>query len=217
MNKKRFSKIFSLLLILTFFTNLNVFAGELNTTEDETLKNIEVLTDNDTEFKTKAIFSTGREEIVTINKENGQVVVKEDDKKLAEYNIDEIITIENKDIYTENNKPRRVKRDAGSWYQVSSWPRTNVEADYKRVSAVVSGAMWLMKVPYPVAYEAIKYMYTSMTGKDLPTVFGYLAKKWEYSGFVYKDKYNSSNGKVVYHYWFNGVWKDYHAAYFKWS
>ncbi|MDT7927883.1 hypothetical protein, partial [Clostridium perfringens] len=103
MNKKRFPKFFSLLLILTFLTNLNVFATELNTTQDETLKNIEVITDNDTEFKTKAIFSTGREETVTINKENGQVLVKEDDKKLAEYNIDEIITIENKDTYTENN------------------------------------------------------------------------------------------------------------------
>ncbi|MBU5899078.1 hypothetical protein JVW24_18260, partial [Vibrio cholerae O1] len=61
MNKKRFPKFFSLLLILTFLTNLNVFATELNTTQDETLKNIEVITDNDTEFKTKAIFSTGRE------------------------------------------------------------------------------------------------------------------------------------------------------------
>ena len=217
MNKKRFSKILSLLLMLTFFTSLNVFAGELNTTQDETLKNIEVLTDNDTEFKTKAIFSNGREEIVTIDKESGQVLVKENEQKLAEYNIDEIFTTENDNIATENNKPRRMKRDAGHWYQVSSWPRTNVEADYKRVSAVVSGAMWVMKVPYPAAYEAIKYMYTSATGKDLPTVFGYLAKKWEYSGFVYKDHRNSSNGKVVYHYWFNGVWKDYHAAYFKWS
>ena len=61
MNKKRFPKFFSLLLILTFLTNLNVFATELNTTQDETLKNIEVITDNDTEFKTKAIFSTGRD------------------------------------------------------------------------------------------------------------------------------------------------------------
>ncbi|WP_322385489.1 hypothetical protein, partial [Clostridium perfringens] len=86
-----------------------------------------------------------------------------------------------------------------------------------RVSAVISGAMWLMQIPYPAAYEAIKYMYTAMTGQDLPTVFGYLSKKWEYSGFVYKDKHNSSNGKVVYHYWFNGVWKDYHAGYFTWS
>ena len=74
-----------------------------------------------------------------------------------------------------------------------------------------------MKVPYSVAYNAIKYMYQMATGKDLPTVFGYLAKKWEYSGFVYKDKHNSSNGKVVYHYWFDGVWKNYHAAYFTWS
>ncbi|WP_283697449.1 hypothetical protein [Clostridium perfringens] len=60
--------------------------------------------------------------------------------------------------------------------------------------------MWLMKVPYQAAYEVIKYMYTSMTGKDLPIVFGYLAKTLEYSRFVYKDKYNSSNGKVVCHY-----------------
>ncbi len=55
---------------------------------------------------------------MTINKENGQVLVKEDDKKLAEYNIDEIITIENKDTYTENNKPKKSKK--GCWKLVSS-------------------------------------------------------------------------------------------------
>ncbi|MHC9335897.1 hypothetical protein, partial [Clostridium perfringens] len=62
----------------------------------------------------------------------------EDDKIFAYYNIDEFITIENKYTYTENNKHRRVKRYAGSWYQVSSCPRTNVEADNKRVSEVIS-------------------------------------------------------------------------------
>ncbi|MGU9141313.1 hypothetical protein ACV3XK_16390, partial [Clostridium perfringens] len=177
-----------------------------------TLENIEILEDNETIFKTKAIFSSGRVEIVTINKINDKVLVEENNEKLAEYNANEIIKVTNE----ENNKIR-AKRDAGSWYQVSSWPRTNVEADYKRVSAVVSLAMIKMKVPYSVAYNAIKYMYQIATGKDLPTVFGYLAKKWEYSGFVYKDKYNSSNGKVVYHYWFDGVWRNYHAAYFTWS
>ncbi|WP_415338094.1 hypothetical protein, partial [Clostridium perfringens] len=205
-------KFFSLLLILTFSTGFKVFANENNSTSSETLENIEILEDNETIFKTKAIFSSGRVEIVTINKINDKVLVEENNEKLAEYNANEIIKVTNE----ENNKIR-VKRDAGSWYQVSSWPRTNVEADYKRVSAVVSLAMIKMKVPYSVAYNAIKYMYQIATGKDLPTVFGYLAKKWEYSGFVYKDKYNSSNGKVVYHYWFDGVWRNYHAAYFTWS
>ncbi|MGU9417033.1 hypothetical protein ACV31N_15575, partial [Clostridium perfringens] len=194
MNKKIFFKFFSLLLILTFSTGFKVFANENNSTSSETLENIEILEDNETIFKTKAIFSSGRVEIVTINKINDKVLVEENNEKLAEYNANEIIKVTNE----ENNKIR-VKRDAGSWYQVSSWPRTNVEADYKRVSAVVSLAMIKMKVPYSVAYNAIKYMYQIATGKDLPTVFGYLAKKWEYSGFVYKDKYNSSNGKVVYH------------------
>ncbi|EPY5822087.1 hypothetical protein ACXGPR_005598, partial [Escherichia coli] len=193
-------------------TGFKVFANENNSTSSETLENIEILEDNETIFKTKAIFSSGRVEIVTINKINDKVLVEENNEKLAEYNANEIIKVTNE----ENNKIR-VKRDAGSWYQVSSWPRTNVEADYKRVSAVVSLAMIKMKVPYSVAYNAIKYMYQIATGKDLPTVFGYLAKKWEYSGFVYKDKYNSSNGKVVYHYWFDGVWRNYHAAYFTWS
>ncbi|TPE14973.1 hypothetical protein FJM09_15400 [Clostridium perfringens] len=199
-------------MILTFSTGFKVFANENNSTSSETLENIEILEDNETIFKTKAIFSSGRVEIVTINKINDKVLVEENNEKLAEYNANEIIKVTNE----ENNKIR-VKRDAGSWYQVSSWPRTNVEADYKRVSAVVSLAMIKMKVPYSVAYNAIKYMYQIATGKDLPTVFGYLAKKWEYSGFVYKDKYNSSNGKVVYHYWFDGVWRNYHAAYFTWS
>ncbi|MFR9026217.1 MAG: hypothetical protein ACLVKD_15515 [Clostridium perfringens] len=212
MNKKIFFKFFSLLLILTFSTGFKVFANENNSTSSETLENIEILEDNETIFKTKAIFSSGRVEIVTINKINDKVLVEENNEKLAEYNANEIIKVTNED----NNKIR-AKRDAGSWYQVSSWPRTNVEADYKRVSAVVSLAMIKMKVPYSVAYNAIKYMYQIATGKDLPTVFGYLAKKWEYSGFVYKDKYNSSNGKVVYHYWFDGVWRNYHAAYFTWS
>ncbi|MGU9323808.1 hypothetical protein ACV30P_15555 [Clostridium perfringens] len=212
MNKKIFFKFFSLLLILTFSTGFKVFANENNSTSSETLENIEILEDNETIFKTKAIFSSGRVEIVTINKINDKVLVEENNEKLAEYNANEIIKVTNE----ENNKIR-VKRDAGSWYQVSSWPRTNVEADYKRVSAVVSLAMIKMKVPYSVAYNAIKYMYQIATGKDLPTVFGYLAKKWKYSGFVYKDKYNSSNGKVVYHYWFDGVWRNYHAAYFTWS
>ncbi|EPB9414749.1 hypothetical protein [Clostridium perfringens] len=212
MNKKIFFKFFSLLLILTFSTGFKVFAKENNNTYNETLENIEILEDNETIFKTKAIFSSGRVEIVTINKINDKVLVEENNEKLAEYNANEIIKVTNE----ENNKIR-AKRDAGSWYQVSSWPRTNVEADYKRVSAVVSLAMIKMKVPYSVAYNAIKYMYQIATGKDLPTVFGYLAKKWEYSGFVYKDKYNSSNGKVVYHYWFDGVWRNYHAAYFTWS
>lgn len=212
MNKKIFFKFFSLLLILTFSTGFKVFAKENNNTYNETLENIEILEDNETIFKTKAIFSSGRVEIVTINKINDKVLVEENNEKLAEYNANEIIKVTNED----NNKIR-AKRDAGSWYQVSSWPRTNVEADYKRVSAVVSLAMIKMKVPYSVAYNAIKYMYQIATGKDLPTVFGYLVKKWEYSGFVYKDKYNSSNGKVVYHYWFDGVWRNYHAAYFTWS
>ena len=212
MNKKIFFKFFSLLLILTFSTGFKVFAKENNSTYNETLENIEILEDNETIFKTKAIFSSGRVEIETINKINDKVLVEENNEKLAEYNANEIIKVTNE----ENNKIR-AKRDAGSWYQVSSWPRTNVEADYKRVSAVVSLAMIKMKVPYSVAYNAIKYMYQIATGKDLPTVFGYLAKKWEYSGFVYKDKYNSSNGKVVYHYWFDGVWRNYHAAYFTWS
>ncbi|ELC8349198.1 hypothetical protein QYB52_003169 [Clostridium perfringens] len=212
MNKKIFFKFFSLLLILTFSTGFKVFANENNSTSSETLENIEILEDNETIFKTKAIFSSGRVEIVTINKINDKVLVEENNEKLAEYNANEIIKVTN-----EDNNRIRAKRDAGSWYQVSSWPRTNVEADYKRVSAVVSLAMIKMKVPYSVAYNAIKYMYQIATGKDLPTVFGYLAKKWEYSGFVYKDKYNSSNGKVVYHYWFDGVWRNYHAAYFTWS
>ncbi|HFD2085224.1 hypothetical protein ACSXC5_17775 (plasmid) [Clostridium perfringens] len=211
MNKKIFFKFFSLLLVLTFSTGFKVFANENNSASSETLENIEILEDNETIFKTKAIFSSGRVEIVTINKINDKVLVEENNEKLAEYNANEIIKVTN-----EDNKIR-AKRDAGSWYQVSSWPRTNVEADYKRVSAVVSLAMIKMKVPYSVAYNAIKYMYQMATGKDLPTVFGYLAKKWEYSGFVYKDKHNSSNGKVVYHYWFDGVWKNYHAAYFTWS
>ncbi|MDK7629745.1 hypothetical protein ACSXC4_17270 (plasmid) [Clostridium perfringens] len=198
-------------MVLTFSTGFKVFANENNSASSETLENIEILEDNETIFKTKAIFSSGRVEIVTINKINDKVLVEENNEKLAEYNANEIIKVTN-----EDNKIR-AKRDAGSWYQVSSWPRTNVEADYKRVSAVVSLAMIKMKVPYSVAYNAIKYMYQMATGKDLPTVFGYLAKKWEYSGFVYKDKHNSSNGKVVYHYWFDGVWKNYHAAYFTWS
>lgn len=212
MNKKIFFKFFSLLLILTFSTSFKVFANENNNTSNESLENIEIIEDNESIFKTKAIFSSGRIEIVTINKLNDKVLVEENNEKLAEYNSNEIIKITN-----ENNNKIRTKRDNGNWYQVSSWPRTSLEADYKRVSAVVSLAMIKMKVPYSVAYNAIKYMYQIATGEDLPTVFGYLAKKWEYSGFVYKDKYNSSNGKVVYHYWFDGVWKDYHAAYFTWS
>lgn len=212
MNKKIFFKFFSLLLILTFSTSFKVFANENNNTSNESLENIEIIEDNENIFKTKAIFSSGRIEIVTINKLNDKVLVEENNEKLAEYNSNEIIKITN-----ENNNKIRTKRDNGNWYQVSSWPRTSLEADYKRVSAVVSLAMIKMKVPYSVAYNAIKYMYQIATGEDLPTVFGYLAKKWEYSGFVYKDKYNSSNGKVVYHYWFDGVWKDYHAAYFTWS
>ena len=212
MNKKIFFKFFSLLLILTFSTSFKVFANENNNTSNESLENIEIIEDNESIFKTKAIFSSGRIEIVTINKLNDKVLVEENNEKLAEYNSNEIIKITN-----ENNNKIRTKRDNGNWYQVSSWPRTSLEADYKRVSAVVSLAMIKMKVPYSVAYNAIKYMYQIATGEDLPTVFGYLAKKWEYSGFVYKDKHNSSNGKVVYHYWFDGVWKDYHAAYFTWS
>ncbi|MGU9423298.1 hypothetical protein ACV30Z_15625, partial [Clostridium perfringens] len=136
MNKKIFFKFFSLLLILTFSTGFKVFANENNSTSSETLENIEILEDNETIFKTKAIFSSGRVEIVTINKINDKVLVEENNEKLAEYNANEIIKVTNE----ENNKIR-VKRDAGSWYQVSSWPRTNVEADYKRVSAVVSLAM----------------------------------------------------------------------------
>ena len=133
MNKKIFFKFFSLLLILTFSTGFKVFANENNSTSSETLENIEILEDNETTFKTKAIFSSGRVEIVTINKINDKVLVEENNEKLAEYNANEIIKVTN-----EDNNRIRAKRDAGSWYQVSSWPRTNVEADYKRVSAVLS-------------------------------------------------------------------------------
>ncbi|MGU8435565.1 hypothetical protein ACV3RS_16645 [Clostridium perfringens] len=213
MNKKSFIKFFSLLLTITFFTTFKVFANEINNKlQNETFNKIEVIEDNKTTFKTKSTFSSGRIEIVTINKENNKVLVEENNKKLAEYSTNEIVKITN-----DNNSKIRTKRDNGNWYQVNSWPRTNIEADYKRVSAVVSTVMMIMKIPTPVVYEALNRMYRAFTGEDLPTVFGYLSKKWEFSGFVYKDKHNSSNGKVVYHYWFDGVWKDYYAGYFTWS
>ncbi|WP_139320932.1 hypothetical protein, partial [Clostridium perfringens] len=75
MNKKIFFKFFSLLLVLTFSTGFKVFANENNSASSETLENIEILEDNETIFKTKAIFSSGRVEIVTINKINDKVLV----------------------------------------------------------------------------------------------------------------------------------------------
>lgn len=231
-NKKVFFRFFSVLVCLFLSITTTSFAKTSNNKPtnnlvNETLKNIEVIKDDSSSMKTKATYSTGRVEYVIIDKINNKTIVTDSQgTKLDEYISSDIISIStSSDLDTKNSETNATKSDsnkisiydAGNWVVKYSSPRTTIEADYKRASAVVSLGMMVMRIPYPAAYEVFSNMYTALTGQDLPSVFGYLAKKWEYSSTSYVDLYNSSNGKVVYNYWWGGVWQGYKTGYFTYA
>lgn len=218
--KTKLLRIVGVAIIMCLSINGLVSANTLTSDSKKELVNIIVIQDTTEIFETKAIYSNGDVEYVIVNKEQGEFdVVDQNYNELESGYVDDVIQIEQvEQVYEEleNDPIGKMARDSYFWYQIGSSYKTNLEASYNHVSAVISLVMVAAEIPYAGGYAIVQHLYMVATGKALPTVFGYITQKWEYSTTVYKDHYNSANGMVEYLYYFDNVYKGYNQAIFKW-
>ena len=193
---------------------------EANSIIQNTIEDIQVIKDEKDIYQTLVLYSDGSSETVTIDNKKEKIIVEDSYYTIIdEYNLNDIISYEEigGSIYDVIEDEYGISTcDTGNWYYKWNTPKTNLEASYMRVSAVISLVMGAVKIPYAGAYAIVSCSYQFYTGKTLPTVFGYIAEKWEYDSYVYSDLNNSSNGKVVFHYYWKGAYKNCETAYFKW-
>ena len=218
--KTKLLRIMSVAIMMCLSINVIASADTLISNSEKELVNIIIIQDTIEVFETKAIYSNGDVEYVIVNKKQGEFeVVDQNYNELERGYVDDVIQIEGVeevDEELENAPIGKMNRESYFWYQTGSSYRTNLEASYNRVSAVISLVMAVAKIPYAGGYAIVQQLYKVATGKPLPIVFGYISQKWEYSTTVYKDHYNSANGMVEYLYYFDNVYKGYNQAIFKW-
>lgn len=143
--KTKLLRIVGVAIIMCLSINGLVSANTLTSDSKKELVNIIVIQDTTEIFETKAIYSNGDVEYVIVNKEQGEFdVVDQNYNELERGYVDDVIQIEGVeevDEELENAPIGKMNRESYFWYQTGSSYRTNLEASYNRVSAVISLVM----------------------------------------------------------------------------
>lgn len=218
-------KILSMALLLIFTVSNVAFASGNDITAstistDTSLINIETIKDNPSIIVNIATYSDGTIEYITVDKKTLLVTTK-NRKGIVIDVVDGktiVSTSEIKSIQSPiNNTFASLSSETGWWILKKSFPRTNLKAAGNRASAVVSLLATVISIPVVTAYNVLNDMYTVITGEEsMPYSFSNYYNNWEYATDTFFDAHNSSNGKLQYIYWFNGVYHDYKTSYFTW-
>lgn len=236
---KRAKRIIGLILISTSVLSFNVSANELKSTN----KNPNIIQNNveqDSPETDKVVTSKeGGKVIYNITHKSGtkeRIIVDLENDVLEDYDstsgqttkekVSSIVKIDNtntnlmnKQIIKQNiTKPGIMlysSNDYADWQFKKCFPKANLEAEGRRVTAVCSGFATALAIPYPLALGMIRNMYTAATGKSLPSIFEYFCNNWYVETNIYYDLHNFSNLKAVYLYWWQNNYRGYQTQYCK--